>query len=282
MYLLKPKQTEYLTDDRGTQMGESFLRELMHVYSRDGNGYFCMLECYLDDSGTHCTSRAIVWAGIAGHQQYMADFEAAWNARLKAPCENLPAISQFHSAELGAGLGEFAGYSRGARDLTRRNFRKVIVDAGLSFVSFGVSVDDWKEQLAELPILRFMSPEQLVLGQAIMTVCGSAHKNEHVSFQFDKGRSEHVSSIILPAIEESGVAPELVSHGFSSVSQNVGLQAADLVAHETYKYFLEYLESKDSEPDAHLKRLVEDSHDNYVGWLGQEEISKAITSFSSA
>lgn len=254
-------------------MNTSFLRELMHVYSRGVNGLFVMLECYMDDSGTHGGSSVIVWGGVAGHQEYMTEFEDGWNARLKAPCEDRPPIKKFHSVELTHGVGEFEGYVEAERDLTRFNFRKVILDAGLSWISYGISAAAWEKYAKKHLQLGTESAERLIFGKAIMTLCDAAHENkDRVSFQFDKGRESYVATIIQPAVDESRIDNSLVSHGFSSVSQNVALQAADLVAHETYRYLTQYIDNQDAMPDAHLARLLEGAHDANVGWFGPNEI----------
>ena len=254
-------------------MDASFLREFMRVYSRDGKGLFVMLECYLDDSGTHDSSKVIVWGGIAGHQQYLGEFEEDWNARLREPCEGKPPLTKgFHSYGLTHGVGEFEGYNEAERDRTRFLFRKCILDAGLSWISCGISVAAWNEH-ASLFRLGLGTAERLVFGKSIMLVCDSAHENaERISFQFDKGRESYVSSIIQPAIDEANIDNSLTSHGFSCVSKNVGLQAADLVAHETYRYFTQYVDDQSATPNAHLARLFEGAHDGKASWFGPEEI----------
>jgi hypothetical protein len=232
-----------------------------------------MLRCYLDDSGTHDSSKVIVWAGIFGHEQYIKEFEDAWKATLRVPCERRPPIKRFHSFDLANSMNEFAGYNLAERDLTRFNFRKVIVDAGLTWLSFGVSVADWNKNASSYLRQGSGSAERLVFGKVIMTVCDSAHEHdEPVSFQFDKGREAHVSSIIQSALDESHIDKRLVSHGFSSVSESVGLQAADLVAHETYRFCERYANDGNAKPDAHLQRLQEGGHDARIGWFGRDEI----------
>lgn len=246
----------------------------MRVYSRDGSGLFVMLECYLDDSGTHDSSRVIVWGGIVGHQQYLAEFEDGWNARLENPCEGRPPLKNgFHSYDLARGEGEFQGYNQAERDRSRYNFRKVIVDAGLTWVSYGISVEGWEKYSKGYFQLGIGSAERLIFGRTIMTVCDSAKEfGEPVSFQFDKGREAYVATIIQSAVDESRIDNGLVSHGFSCVKKNVGLQAADLVAHESYRYFTMYIDDQSAKPNAHLARLLEGAHDGQVGWFGPNEI----------
>ena len=93
-------------------------------------GMFAMLEFYFDDSGTHKGSRVAVWGGIAGYKEFLEELEIAWKAQLSHPCDGRPPIKAFHSSHLAASDGEFKSYSEAERDLTRYNFRKIIVEAG--------------------------------------------------------------------------------------------------------------------------------------------------------
>jgi hypothetical protein len=67
-----------------------------------------------------------------------------------------------------------------------------------------------------------------------------------------------------------------VTYGFSCVEQNVGLQAADLVAHETYQFFKKYIDDKNTTPSAHLRRLYEGAHDFRAAWVGKDQIDEMI------
>jgi hypothetical protein len=232
-----------------------------------------VLECYLDDSGTHSSSRVVVWGGILGHQDYLGQFEDAWKERLQAPCEGRPPVKKFHSFDLARGWGEFLGYNEAERDLARFNFRKIIVDAGLTWLSVGASVADWEKHASSYLQQGAGGAERLAFGKAIMMACDSAHENgEPVSFRFDKGRESYVASMIQLAVDESHIDKALVSHSFSCVSKNVALQAADLVAHETYRYCKEYADDANAKPDAHLQRLQEGGHDCRIAWFGRTEI----------
>src|SRR5688572_7961691 len=124
--------------------------------NRGDQGMFAMLEFYLDDSGTHNGSRVLVWGGIVGFKDFVGDLESAWKKQLRHPCDNKPPIKAFHSSHLAAGDGEFEGYNQAERDITRYNFRKIILDAGLTVVSFGISVRDWDD------IIR--GPDRLIMG----------------------------------------------------------------------------------------------------------------------
>lgn len=233
-----------------------------------------MLEIYFDDSGTHKGSRVAVWGGIVGYKEYLSEFEVAWRERLVRPCDGRPSIKAFHSSHLAASDGEFAGYSEAERDLTRYNFRKVIVDAGLTVLSFGVSLDDWDDIVTGPSRMLLGSGERLIFGLAVLKVCiVTKVEKQPLSFQFDRGRrTSELDSIIQPALDVAEVAGHSVSYGFSPVAESMGLQAADLVAHETYQFFTQYLDDKSAMPGPHLRRLIEDAHDFRAAWMDKEQI----------
>lgn len=262
----------------------TYLRSLARVSfpNRGEKGMFAMLEFYLDDSGTHKGSRVAVWGGVVGHHQFFDQLEAAWKARLACPCEGKPPIKAFHSSHLAAGDGEFESYNRAERDLTRKNFRQIVLDAGLTVLSFGISVDDWDEFITGPVRVLLGSAERHVFGQAVLTGCGAAKsQGQPISFQFDRGRrSPELDSIIQPALDVAEVDGHSVSYGFSPVADNMGLQAADLVAHETYQFFLDYLRDPKAEARPHLKRLLEGAHDFRAAWIGKSEIEELKTDFA--
>lgn len=233
-----------------------------------------MLECYLDDGGTHDGSRVIVWGGVAGDKRFFDELEVAWKAQLGNPCKGKSPIKAFHSSHLAMGVGEFEGYNQAERDLTRRNFRKIITDLGLTVISYGISIDGWDKVARDNPLGKYFTAESYVFGHIVNYVCQSAKEHrDPVSFQFDQGRfsSELVSSV-KGAFSAAEVDEDYVNYTFSPVKLNMGLQAADLVAHETYRYFCKFLESPSAEPDAHLKRLIEGVYDSSAGWFGENEV----------
>ena len=259
----------------------SFMESLARISlpNRGERGWLVMLECYLDDSGTHNDSRLIVWGGISGHHEFFRQFESAWKARLADPCDGRkPPLKKFHSYDLARSIGEFEDYNQAERDLTRRNFRKIITDYGLTWVSFGISKKAW-EIIANDPIWGgHMTAEGMVFGSVIRTLCKSANDHgEPVSFQFDRGRSfPDQFTNIESAIIASKINSDQVSYGFSSVAENIGLQGADLVAHETYQYFSSYIDEPDSKPTLHLQQLANDAHDMLAGWYGEKEIRETL------
>jgi hypothetical protein len=244
---------------------------------RGKRGMIAMLECYLDDSGTHAGSLVVVWGGVVGHKHYMDKLDAAWRERLREPCEGRPPIEKFSSYDLMHGNGEFEGYSQGEKDRTRRNFRQVIVDCELTVIAFGASVRDWEQVVHKQVGMLTLTAEQAVFGQAIKEVLACASvKEDPVTLQFDQGRSSQALNTALGAImdrEEFGRL--LVNYGFSNVMAVPALQAADLVAHESYRHFVDRLADKKARLNLHTEKLFMEAFNSKGGWLGRRQIKEA-------
>lgn len=236
-----------------------------------------MLEYYLDDSGTHEGSPVVVWGGIVGDKFFLNQLDAAWRQRLLLPCDDKPPIKAFHSYDLEHSCGEFKGYNQGARDLTRRNFRQVIVESGVTVLAYGVSVKDWDQVVRKLARQPDFTAEQAVFGKAIFDAAKTAKlKNEALSLQFDQGRgSPDLRKIIQPTLETAEHDGRFVSYGFLPVASVPALQAADLVVHEAFRAFWAIKDNPQAKPRAHALRLFEDTFFGQANWMGRREIKRA-------
>ena len=237
-----------------------------------------MLEFYLDDSGTHAAATVAVWGGIVGHIRFLQQLTAAWQQQLQQPCNGKPPISAFHSFDLGNSLGEFKGYNQAEWDLTRRNFRQIIVESGVTILAYGVSVKDWNQVVVGLARRAFHSAEHAAFGQAVLAGLKAAKaEDEPINFHFDLGRdTPELRSVIKPTIEVAEAEGHHVRYGFSSVAAVPALQAADLVAHESYRFFKQYQQDPRAKPGPHTARLFEEAHDSRAGWMGRRQIKEMV------
>ncbi|MBX3492522.1 MAG: hypothetical protein KF899_06145 [Parvibaculum sp.] len=252
---------------------------------RGNRGWLAMLECYFDDSGTHDGSAVVVWGGVAGHKFYLDQLDAAWRARLLCPCDGKPPIKKFRSYDLEHGIEEFDGYNQGERDLTRRNFRQVIVESSASVIAWGLSVRDWDQIVRQWGKQPEYTAEQAVFEKSVFEIVKSAKaEGEALSLQFDQGRdTDRLRNAIKPTIEAAKNEGRFVSYGFLPVAQTPALQAADLVAYEAYRAFVPLLSDPKAEPRLHAKRLFED--DIFSGaaqWMGRKEIMDAARRFGQS
>lgn len=233
------------------------------------------IEFYFDDSGSHDESDVVVWGGVVGYSPLVSELIEAWQRQLSKPAEGKSSIEYFSSRDLLAGNGQFEGYEIGARDRVRRNFRQIIVEAGLTVLSYGVSTKAWAEHSTSETREAIGSAERFILGTAIKGGASAAIKEGvPVTFCLDEGAliRPGLNSILNLAIEAAGIPDELVSFRAASVKATAALQAADLVAHETYRYFLQYNKDECAEPNAHLRALLDKAHDARAGWLGENEL----------
>lgn len=243
-----------------------------------------MLEYYLDDSGTHAGSPVVVWGGVAGHKHYLDQLDEAWRAQLLKPCDGRPPIKKFRSYDLAHGIGEFEGYNQGERDLTRRNFRQVIVESDVTVLAYGVSVEDWDQIIRKWWKQPNFTAEQSVFGKALFDIAVAARaEGEALSLQFDQGRdTPELRQVIMPAIQSAEYDGRFVSYGFSPVASVPALQAADLVVHEAYRAFKQLLGDSNAVPQPHAKRLFEDPFAGAAKWMGRKEIKDTVRKIERA
>ncbi|HET7709210.1 MAG TPA: hypothetical protein VFK50_06725 [Sphingomicrobium sp.] len=237
-----------------------------------------MLECYLDDSGTHDGSQVVVWGGVAGHSHWMDELDKVWKARLAQPCDGKPPINKFHSFDLECGLGEFQGYSEGARDLTRRNFRQAILDSGVTVVAYGISIKDWDQLVRQGHGQSDFTAEQGVFGKAIFELAKAAKaENEALGLIFDRGRdTPELRKVIMPTVLTAEFEARHLSYTFAPVASLCALQAADLVAHEAYMAFNQLPTNPKAIPRPHALRLFEDAFGGQARWMGRTEIKDTV------
>lgn len=259
-----------------TDITEGLIRVLLP--ERGKRGMLAVLEFYFDDSGSHAGSPVVVWGGIVGHTQFVNELAAKWQNVLDAPCDGKPPIEKFHSTDLMNGWGEFVGYNQAERDLTRRNFRQAILDAGLTILSYGLSTKDWDQVVNGTARQGLISPEHTVFGVTVRhaSSIGGA-EGQPIAFVFDQGCASRfdLQAMFMSALQSAGIDPSLASYAVSPVLGSCALQAADLVAHETYRYFCDYLHDDAALPPPHLKKLHEGAHDFRAGWLGRDELKEA-------
>lgn len=251
--------------------------------NRGERGMFAMLEFYFDDSGTHDGSDVIVWGGVTGHKDVFDGLDADWKARLERPTGKRTRINKFSLSNLLSSSGEFSGYNQAERDRVRRNFRQMIIDHRACVLAFCISRRDWDDLAPPAAKLLFKSAEGFVFAYAVMASCNIAREEgQPLTFIFDKGRYDAVSHVIAPAIEAARHDPSTVGYGFQPVVSVTGLQAADLVAGEAYRYGVDYLVNQEADPNPHMVRLLEGAQDQRVAWFGRKEIASMLAASQPA
>jgi hypothetical protein len=228
---------------------------------------------YFDDSGTHAGSRFAVWGGLVGPAIEYERLDVAWRELLATPMEGKPPLSKFSLAQCIARDGEFESYNAAERDLIRHRFRHLLDRTDLAPIACIVDANAWNERLSPLA-KRFLGEAQnkAFLGCLEIVQKIIAGSKEAITIHFDIGQAGIVKNSLLAAFE--AINPnvhENIVVNFSSVASLSGLQAADMVAGEAYRYFMRGHTDGASNLDAHFRDFVKENGALFH-YFGEEEI----------
>ncbi|HEV2333026.1 MAG TPA: DUF3800 domain-containing protein [Gammaproteobacteria bacterium] len=201
-----------------------------------------MLKAYFDDSGIHGGSKAALWAGFMGVAEEWAQMEKEWAALLSR--ENL---RSFHMWDLSHFDGQCQSieWTQGKRDWVIREFREILSHRNIIGIVAVIRVDDWNEVVKPGSYLeqKLVSPIYLAFELAMQSALNRAKIAadmtgivEKVSFFFDL--REKQASINWDIAKQYGEherwKPWFQGISFASVEDTLPLQAADMLAYETY------------------------------------------------
>jgi hypothetical protein len=206
---------------------------------------FAMFEitAYCDESESAHQVHAL--AGYWAAAKEWERFEAAWNAELAAV-----GLTEFHAADCEHGKGEFAG--RRDRLTLPGAFIDIINQFDVNGVWCAIDLRGWDEvahRVAELRAEHRMENPYYVSFQQLMETIALAMlpfpTNERLALVFDE-RPDHGKVKLLYDSLKATANPELtfVARRLGSITygdsgQLPGLQAADLLAYEVRKHFVE-------------------------------------------
>lgn len=214
-----------------------------------------MLHAYFDDSGTHSNSDIVVWAGFVVSEKKWTAFDAEWRVLLANPDWKL---SHFHMYDVVHGDGECMGWEQGKRDRCIYEFREIILKHGLHGIGNTISKKDWEEIVIPSKIFSYPA-ESFGLSAAIALTRHHKQDEDEISIIFDNTKRD-VNAVNkgIDYYKNDGGKPKLVDVLFVDMKQFTGLQAADMLAWETYRYGLDYLEKGDyPEPSPHFRHFLE-------------------------
>jgi hypothetical protein len=202
-------------------------------------GLMLMLAAYFDDSGTHNDARILTWGGFIGTDRQWAALDVDWRAMLDQPLPGKRRLRKFSLADCQNHVNEFATYTLPESDLLQHEFREIIVKHGLIGVAYAVDRPTW-ERLATAPAKeRFGDAETICFSSCFSGAIDRALKyfasERQLSLHFDQGRlSQKLSAIVQHVRDRYYGLPELVNIGFDMVEKVTPLQAADIIATESY------------------------------------------------
>jgi hypothetical protein len=223
-----------------------------------------MLSAYFDDSGTHEDARVVVWGGVLGTEDQWSGFDNAWRARLRSPLPGKPPLRRFHLAACEAGADEFRGYSRAEKDHVTYLFRSIIMDAGLVHLSSVVSRPDWDELIVGTLRERIGDAEHAAFLRCIRDSLEVGHllydDERLITITFDKGRQSRLQLLADRVMEFDRRLLGIADLRFRSVELLPPLQAADIVATESFWASQKWLDTGTNDSSrAHFRHLLEQS-----------------------
>jgi len=230
-------------------------------------GVLIMLSGYFDDSGTHGDSAVVVMGGVIGDEDQWKTFERDWAARLLAPVETRGCISRFHMHDCELGHEEFEGWSKGERDRTIFNFRQIIIDSKLRAYVCAVARKPWDAYVRGN--LRNITGDAERYGvvscfvQSFKLAQENWPKENQIALAFDnrphrEEANRRVFELYNRHFQRHRKSPEPMGISFLSSEQALPLQAADMVAWESYRHAQEFLKhGRKAKPRPHFNRLVE-------------------------
>ena len=202
-----------------------------------------LLVAHLDESGIHAGSRICAIAGFVGAQEEWGVFERRWRREIEQA-----GVRQFHMAEFESRQGEFVGWSEGRREQFLERLMELIRARDLEGVGSGLVMADY-DRLSddEKAWMTHGNPEQpyfLCFQHCVVEAVSRANalpSAERVAFVFDRQDDFQAEATRLYNRMKDQVdwpnrfrLADFVS--FASKRETVALQAADLLAYETYKH----------------------------------------------
>lgn len=205
-------------------------------------GLVAVIRAYFDDSGTHDGAPVVVMAGFVGADDQWDAFDCQWKALLARE-----GISRLHMTDLSAGAGEFQGWESGRRDAVVHDFRQVIIDAGIAGIGHSVSRPDWDRHVTGHARALLGPAEQHLASFCIhdsVDYAKSKHPGEPLAVIFDSGMAawdDMMNAARIHLFAGSQDSSPLVSVTPAVNVAFTPLQAADMLAWETYKYAQEWI-----------------------------------------
>ncbi|HWY14723.1 MAG TPA: DUF3800 domain-containing protein [Rhizomicrobium sp.] len=203
-----------------------------------------MLTGYFDDSGTHAGSKVVVWAGFVAPASNWANLDTQWRAILARE-----KISAFHMSACLAREGGFENWRQADADKVIHDLRQAIKSSNVYGIGSAVSVADWEAVVKPHRYAHLMAPpDDFAFSGCIWHAMELARKNAHgpdLSLVFDdRERVMPVTqSIIDHYKKEAGKIGAAISVTFQKCVRFTGLQAADMLAWESYTYAKKWVET---------------------------------------
>lgn len=223
-----------------------------------------MLRLYLDDTGTHRDSRVVGVGGLIGNEAQWTAFDTDWKKLLKEPLPGKPPLEKWSSYDCRWGEGEFRDYSGPERDRVTFLFREVIVKSDLWFRANMVDAAAFAELVAAFGSDQMAPAEATAFFKLISQLQGWASlqpDGPDIAVYYDLGRMKDPEMRILSDLlnDPRTKLTHISGVSFLPVAKATPLQAADMIATESYWYAKGYFIDGDSAHQRpHFKAFIRD------------------------
>lgn len=229
-----------------------------HVHPRTGGKVFCMVEAYMDESGIHDGAQLCVIAGYWGNVRKWKRFEQTWKQIIKDTGE--PTLKEFHSTEFWSGDGSrkgiFAQWSDEKAERFINDLANCIVESNIFPTSAALVISDWdklnkaermaltggyydtaqnKWTASGAPNRKYFLPFQFAVVNPAIHCKSGLHV--HYIFDLNKQFKHHAADLYALMRKDRNLEcrHKLGALDFETGENAPGLQAADLLAYQSYK-----------------------------------------------
>jgi Protein of unknown function (DUF3800) len=219
---------------------------------------------YCDES--YRDHHVFVVAGYLAATDTWSVFNYIWNDALRDE-----GLREFHARDCQQGEGEFKGWTVSARQQTWRRFIEVIRRANVLGVVTAIDLSAYDEFAPSIKRMRhpgyghayFLAFQHQV--EEMANQLASLDARERLAFVFDEtdgfqGRARQLYDSLKRS--ESGTLPFVTPLGplvFADSKQHAGLQAADVLAYESHRYFRDTAFSTAPLPERWQMELLRES-----------------------
>ncbi|MHB8455356.1 MAG: DUF3800 domain-containing protein [Acidiferrobacterales bacterium] len=243
-----------------------------------------MLIAYFDESGVHSGAQMTAISGFVATTETWTNIEREWKRQLETF-----RVPYFHAAECQAGKGPFSSLQRELRDILAKNLTKIIceykpVGLGNVVVTADWETMDWTSPGAKRLRERYPNPYDLCFDasmQNIVTWSTEYANDEPVALVF--AEQTQFDSWALSVFKTYKNHPDwskrYLSLKFERPINVMPLQAADLIANQTYHHSLSFLKKQNNLSDAPIiiQEFVNAGVPLYGGYYDKESLESLIS-----
>ncbi len=232
-----------------------------------------MLVAYLDETGLHGDSPFVAVCGFVGTTIEWSRLERPWAENLRTS-----RVSVFHATDCENGDGEFFGKNKAIRDALISGLSGELSKRELDVVVCGVAKKEWDQRAPAKIKERFQTPYHFCLEfvlQKLNTWSLAKAGCEPIAMVFADHQQYRARTMeVYEHYIYSGEFPHLGFLSFGKPKCLIQLQAADLLAHETYKYMRQrFIEGVERISPALMKLLGMMSDPRNAGFYDQDNLA---------